>query len=44
MASEIKIVSRWDATRVLHVAKGAADVRAAVEDARAKGADLGGGR
>ena len=48
MASkETKIVSRYDETNVLYVAKGAADVRAAVEaavasDANLRGAYLGG--
>jgi uncharacterized protein YjbI with pentapeptide repeats len=39
---EIKIVSRYDKSKVLYVAKGAADVRAAVEAAVASGANLGG--
>ena len=39
---KVRIVSRWDSSNVLYVAKGAADVRAAVEEARAKGADLRG--
>ena len=39
---QIKIVSRWDESKVLYVAKGAADVRAAVEAAAASGAYLRG--
>jgi hypothetical protein len=43
MASgKIEIKSRWDSSKVLYVAKGAADVRAAVEAAVGKGAYLGG--
>lgn len=37
---EIKIVPRWDSSHVLYVAKGAPDIRAAVEEAVACGADL----
>jgi hypothetical protein len=39
---KIEIVSRWDSSKVLYVAKGAADVRAALEEAVASGADLRG--
>lgn len=36
----IKIVSRWDSSRVLYIAEGAANVGQALEEAVAKGASL----
>jgi uncharacterized protein YjbI with pentapeptide repeats len=42
MPKKIEIVSRWDSSKVLYVAKGAADVRAAVEEAVSSGAYLRG--
>jgi len=38
--AEFKIVSRWDASRVLYVARGAADMKAAVEAAAREKANL----